>query len=110
MEVSNMEVRLRYRVNDLANVSRVLTYETDNDHLHVGEFIRLQPDIDGEMVVVRIVKITHIKVVADSAVRQWTKLTDTRLLVLVQPARDENTNSILVYSNQQLKNVGFQPI
>lgn len=105
-----MEVRLRYRANDLANVSRVLSYQTDNDHLHVGEFIRLQPDIDGVMVVVRIVKITHIKVVADPAIRLGTKLTDTRLLVLVQPDWNKYTNKPFIYSDLQLGNVGFQPI
>lgn len=105
-----MEVRLRYRANGLSKVTYKLTYNAVGEHLHAGEFIRLQPDTNGEMVVVKIVKITHIKIVVQPTVKQVPDRDDVRLLVLVEPDWNNDANKPFVYSDKQLRNVGFMTV
>lgn len=102
-----MEVKLRFRPDAESEVTRILTYITEGDHLSVGEYIRLQPDTVGVMVVLRIERITHIKLVAQSVVPQKPRLSDLRLVVLVQPAQDDESGNTLVYNDNQLNNVGL---
>lgn len=102
-----MEVKLRFRPDEESEVTRLLTYITEEDHLSVGDYIRLQPDTVGVMVVLRIERITHVKLVAQSVVQQKPRMNDLRLVVLVQPARDDESGNTLVYNDNQLNNVGL---
>lgn len=111
-----MEVKLRYATKDTSSscfVTHTLKYETDSsEQYRVGERITLIPELGcdsvvNDRVVVEIDRITHVKIVPQTTIRQKPLIPDLRLVIRVRPIYDEVVSRYVIYTNHQLESIGF---